>query len=184
MSDTMSPLAADVLAFWREVGPKRWFGKDEAVDSELRLRFLSVYQEAARGDLDGWMASAEGALALVIVLDQFPRNMFRDSARAFATDAKALILARRAVDVGFDTQVEAALRRFLYLPFMHSETLADQERCVTLCRDAGDEEGVKFAIVHRDIIARFGRFPHRNSVLGRATTIEEQAFLDSGGFKG
>jgi len=175
---------ADVLAFWFEAGPKKWFTKDAGFDAQIREKFLPTYEAAAQGWLADWEATAEGALALVIVLDQFPRNMFRGSPRAFATDALAHAVADRAVARGFDKQLGLPKRNFFYLPFMHSEALADQERCVDLCREAGDENTLKYAELHADIIRRFSRFPHRNAVLGRATTPEEQAFLDAGGFAG
>jgi uncharacterized protein (DUF924 family) len=178
------PSAADVLAYWRALGAARWFVKDAAVDAEIRARFLSVHAAAIEGKLRGWEDDASGALALVIVLDQFPRNMFRDTSAAFATDPLARAVAGRAIANGFDRQFANPERRFFYLPFMHSETLAEQERCCDLCRTAQDDEGVKFAELHADIIRRFGRFPHRNAVLGRITTPAEQAFLDGGGFSG
>jgi uncharacterized protein (DUF924 family) len=175
--------AEDVLAFWREAGPDRWFVKDDAFDAEIRDRFLGLYEAASTGQLDHWSATAEGALALVIVLDQFPRNMFRGSARTFAADTRARAVANLALKRGYDQDVPEVERGFLFLPFMHSEDLADQIRCVALYRAAGDAN-LKYAEDHRDIIRRFGRFPHRNAVLGRETTPEEQAFLDGGGFKG
>jgi uncharacterized protein (DUF924 family) len=173
----------EVLAFWREAGPDRWYAKDEAFDNSIRERFLSTYEAAARGELAGWEATAEGALALVIVLDQFPRNMFRGSARTYQADALARAAANIALKRGYDLDVPDAERGFLFLPFMHSEDLVDQNRCVELYRASGDEN-LKYALQHRDIIRRFGRFPHRNAILGRATTPEEQAFLDGGGFAG
>jgi len=174
-----------ILAFWLEAGPKNWWGKDDAFDAEIAERFGDIHADAMAGRLDAWPLTANGALALIIVLDQFSRNLFRDDARAFAADHIALAMADAALAESFDHQVENALRAFFYLPFMHSERLADQERCVALFETlAGAEENLKFAIIHRDVIARFGRFPHRNAVLGRTTTPEEQAFLDSGGFAG
>jgi uncharacterized protein (DUF924 family) len=173
----------DILAFWREAGPDRWFKRDAAFDQSIRTRFLATYEAAARGELDGWEASAEGALALVIVLDQFPRNMFRGEARAFATDERARRTANLALKRGYDLDVSAQERGFLFLPFMHSESLADQNRCVELYR-AAEDANLKYAIEHRDIIRRFGRFPHRNAILGRASTAEEQTFLEGGGFAG
>jgi uncharacterized protein (DUF924 family) len=173
-----------VLAFWRAAGPTKWFAKDDAFDAEIRKRFLLTYEAAANGELVDWEATAQGALALVIVLDQFPRNMFRGSARTYAADPLARAIADRAIARGCDQQVAASERTFFYLPFEHSEDPADQERCVALHRAAGDAEGLKWAELHADIIRRFGRFPHRNKVLGRATTPEEQAFLDAGGFGG
>jgi uncharacterized protein (DUF924 family) len=173
-----------VLGFWRAAGPKKWFAKDDAFDAEIRERFLSLYEAAANGELTEWEATAQGAFALVVVLDQFPRNMFRASARTFAADSLARAVADRAIACGYDRQFAPSERTFFYLPFEHSEDLADQERCVALNRAAGDAEGLKWAELHADIIRRFGRFPHRNAVLGRDTTPEEQAFLDGGGFGG
>jgi uncharacterized protein (DUF924 family) len=175
---------ADVLAFWRAAGPDKWFEKDDAFDGEIRERFLDAYTAAAAGRLAAWEEDADSALALVIVLDQFPRNMFRGDARTYAADPLARAVADRAIARGFDKLYLPPEQRFFYLPFTHSENLADQERCVALNRAAADEEGVKWAEVHADIIRRFGRFPHRNKALGRATTAEEQAFLDAGGFAG
>ncbi len=177
----VSPQA--VLAFWRAAGPDKWYDKDDAFDAEIRARFLSAYESAADGRL-AWDDTPEGALALVIVLDQFPRNMFRDSARAFAADPLARKIAARAIERGFDRRFAVPERGFFYLPFEHSEELADQERCVALNRASHDADAIKWAELHADIIRRFGRFPHRNKVLGRVTTPEEQAFLDGGGFAG
>jgi uncharacterized protein (DUF924 family) len=174
----------DVLAFWRAAGPDKWFKKDTAFDDEIRARFLDTYEAAAGGKLSDWEADREGALALVIVLDQFPRNMFRGSARAFAADPLALAVANRAIERGFDIATPVQERAFFYLPLEHSEELADQDRCCALFRTTGDADLVKWAELHADIIRRFGRFPHRNAVLGRTTTTEEQAFLDGGGFAG
>jgi uncharacterized protein (DUF924 family) len=142
-----------------------------------------VHEAAARGDLDGWASTAEGALALVILLDQFPRNCFRASPRMYETDAKAREVARAAVAQGFDAEVDAELRSFFYMPFMHSEALADHDRCVQLMEPIGGES-LRYAQHHRAIVQRFGRFPHRNVVLGRASTQEEQTFLQQGGFTG
>ena len=182
MSEAL-PTPADVVAFWRAAGPERWFAKDAAFDDEIRRRFLKAHEAAATGKLTEWEAGAEGALALLILLDQFPRNMFRGAARAFATDALARAIASRAILNGFDGAFPD-LRGFFYLPFEHSEDLADQERGITLYKAAGDEDGLKWAELHADIIRRFGRFPHRNAVLGRVGTPDEQKFLDDGGFAG
>jgi uncharacterized protein (DUF924 family) len=182
MAASVTP--ADIVAFWREAGPKRWFVKDTAFDDDIRQRFLAAHEAAAEGKLRDWEANAEGALALLILLDQFPRNMFRGQARAFATDPLARAIAAGALVRGFDAQVPKEMRGFFYLPFEHSEDMADQERCVALYKASGDAEGLKWAEAHADIIRRFGRFPHRNAVLGRPTTAEEQAFLDGGGFAG
>jgi len=175
---------AAVLAFWRDAGPAKWFAKDDAFDAAIRARFADLHHAAAAGALRDWEETAEGALALVIVLDQFPRNMYRGRPQAFATDALARAVADRAIARGFADSIPLPERRFVFMPFMHSEDLADQQRCLDLCRAAGDDEGVYYADLHLDIIRRFGRFPHRNVILGRSTTPEEQAFLDSGGFAG
>lgn len=180
-----APLATaeDVLAFWREAGPPRWFRKDTAFDQAFRDRFLATHEAAASGDLDGWLAAPDGALALCILLDQFPRNAFRGSPRMFASDAKAREVARSALSKQFDQQVDGELRQFFIMPFMHSEELADQALCVRLAKDLPTDT-LRHAVEHRDIIQRFGRFPHRNAVLGREMSLEEQRFLDEGGFGG
>lgn len=175
---------AEVLAFWREAGPELWFKHDEGFDASIRARFAAAYEDAAAGLLSTWENSAEGALALVIVLDQFPRNMFRGSARSYATDTRARAAAERAIARGFDEKTAMPERVFFYLPFEHSEDLADQERAVALIAATGDADLLKWTQLHADIIRRFGRFPHRNALLGRASTPEEQTFLDDGGFAG
>ena len=175
--------AEEIVRFWREVGPERWFSRDDAVDVLCRERFLETYEAAARGDLPEWELEPEGALALLILLDQMPRNMFRGTRRAWATDAPAVLMAERAIDKGFNRQVAPDMRRFFYLPFMHAEDLAAQERSVTLNADLGGDSA-EYARHHRDIVARFGRFPHRNAVLGRESTPEELAFLEQDSFRG
>jgi len=175
---------AEVIAFWREAGPERWFEKNEVFDEAVRARFLALHERAAAGELKDWENSAEGTLALLLLFDQFPRNMFRGTARAFATDELARAIAASALLKGFDAQVPSDLRTFLYLPFEHSEDMADQERGLALYTAAGDQDDLKWAQIHADIIRRFGRFPHRNAALGRSTTPEEQAFLNAGGFAG
>jgi uncharacterized protein (DUF924 family) len=182
VTEIASPQA--VIAFWRDAGPDKWFTKDDAFDREIRERFLATHEAAAIGRLSDWERDAQGALALMILLDQFPRNMFRGDARTFATDPLARAIASRAIDKGFDRAVPDNMRSFFYLPFQHSEMLADQERSLALYRATGDANNIKWADIHADIIRKFGRFPHRNAVLGRQTTAEEQAFLDGGGFKG
>lgn len=182
--DAIRSSATEVVAFWTEAGPASWFRKDEAFDQALRERFLPTHEAAAHGLLRHWQDSAEGSLGLLVLLDQFPRNAFRGSARAFATDALARTVAARALALGHDQALrDERLRNFFYLPFMHSEWLPDQERAVQLCLQLGGE-APRHARVHHDIVARFGRFPHRNALLGRRTTAEEQAFLDEGGFAG
>jgi uncharacterized protein (DUF924 family) len=174
--------ASAIVGFWREAGPARWYKKDDAFDAELRVRFEAAHLAAARRELDSWAVTAEGALALLLLLDQVPRNIYRGAAHQFATDPLALRIASEALAAGHDQAVEPSLRQFFILPFEHSERLADQDRAVQLAQ--GDAELTKWAVIHRDIIARFGRFPHRNSALGRDTTPEEAAFLAAGGFGG
>jgi uncharacterized protein (DUF924 family) len=175
--------AEDVVDFWREAGPSRWYRKDEVFDRAFHDRFLATHEAAARGELDDWLAAPGGALALCILLDQFPRNAFRGSARMFASDAKAREIARTALGRKFDEDVDPELRQFFAMPFMHSEDAADQELCVRVATDLPTDT-LRYAVQHRDIIERFGRFPHRNALLARATTVEEQRFLDQGGFSG
>lgn len=180
----MDVSAGDVVGFWREAGPAKWFARSDAFDAQCGARFLETHFHAARREHDGWMASAEGALALVLLLDQIPRNVFRDSAHAYATDPLARHYAARAVDARFDTAVDPALRVFFYLPFEHSEDLADQRRSLALHGGLGGDDADRWAVLHLRIIERFGRFPHRNAALGRETTAEERAFLEAGGFAG
>lgn len=185
MADGCDITPADILAFWREAGRERWYGRDDAFDAEMRDRFLALWRKAAAGELSSWEATDDGALALAIVLDQFPRNLFRGDALTYSSDHLARGVAHRAIARGVDARIEPLLREFLYLPFMHSEHLADQLRCVEHFRQAGtNPENLKYAEHHADIIRRFGRFPHRNHILGRETTADEQDFLDAGGFSG
>jgi len=176
--------AAEVVAFWRDAGPDKWWEKDDAFDHLVRSTFLPAHETAARGELTAWQDSAEGALALVILLDQFPRNMFRGSPHAFATDPLARSVAEAAIARGLDTATDEEMRIFFYMPYMHSEILTHQDRCVELMAALADAGSGKYAAIHRDIIAKFGRFPHRNRALGRLTTPAEKEFLDAGGFAG
>lgn len=184
----MTVTAADVVAFWREAGPKLWFAKSEAFDSAIRAGFEPAHHAAARGEYAAWADGAEGALALLLLLDQFPRNLYRGSAHAFATDPLARQTARAAIAAGHDQASAPQMRPFFYLPFEHSEALEDQDRGVALFEAhgaaTGDADSAKWARLHRDIIQRFGRFPHRNAVFGRESTPEELAFLAQGGFAG
>jgi uncharacterized protein (DUF924 family) len=184
MNETGEATAAEILAFWREAGRDRWYTPNDAFDDEVRRRYLGLWHEAAAGKLSSWEARDEGALALTIVLDQFPRNMFRGNPRTYSTDAMAREVASRAINRCADARIDPALREFLYMPFMHSEHLPDQLRCVELFRKSDNAENLKHAEDHADIVRRFGRFPHRNRVLDRTTTPEEQAFLNGGGFSG
>lgn len=179
----LAPEARAIIDFWVDAGPARWFAKDVAFDREFSERFTQIHMAAASRQLDRWMGSAEGCLALLLLLDQFPRNAFRDTAHMFATDSLALYFARQGLDAGYPDQIMPALRPFMVLPFEHSENLQDQELAVQLCEDL-DQTTLRFAIIHRDIIRQFGRFPHRNDVLGRKTTEAEREFLAGGGFKG
>jgi uncharacterized protein (DUF924 family) len=173
-----------VVSFWKKAGPKRWFKKDPAFDQKIRETFLVTHQAAAMEKLSTWEESAEGALALLLLLDQFPRNMFRGTTRAFDNDPQAREIARRAIKRGFDKKVPAEFRVFFYLPFEHSEELADQEACVKYVRAMKNKDLLHWAKVHYDIIKRFGRFPHRNEILNRRSTADEVAFLEQGGFGG
>lgn len=179
------PVSPDeVVWFWREAGPDRWFTRDEGFDAACRAGFLTALEEAAVGRLACWEGSAEGALALVLLLDQMPRNIFRGTPRVWATDPLACEIADRAIARGFDRQVDADLRGFFYLPFMHGEDIVSQYRSVALHEEEGRADGIEWARHHREIVLRFGRFPHRNAVLGRDSTPEELAYLAADGFTG
>jgi uncharacterized protein (DUF924 family) len=171
-----SARAEDVLQFWFEAHPKDWFVKRAAFDEEIRARFLSLHESAAAGQLDAWRQSPRSCLALVIAQDQFPRNMFRDTARAFATDLRAREAARVILAHGWDRSMTESERLFAYLPFEHSESLEDQDLSCELMKNFS-EDLRRYAERHRDIIRRFGRFPHRNGLLGRQSTPAEIEFL-------
>ena len=173
----------EVVDFWREAGQQKWFEKNDAFDTAFREKFLESQEAAARGELDGWAESPEGSLALLILLDQFPRNCFRRTSQMYATDPHARRIARKAIAAGHDHAFDGPIRAFFYLPLSHSEDIADQEEAVRL-QSLVDEEFARHARGHHDIVAKFGRFPHRNAILERDTTPEEQAFLDGGGFAG
>jgi len=175
--------AAEIVRFWRDAGPKLWFVKDETFDGRCR-GFELEHHAAARRELAHWENDAEGALALLILLDQIPRNIFRNSPHAFATDHLAQTIALRALDQRFDAATDSAMRQFFYLPLEHAEDAEMQARCVRLFEGLGDANFTRYAILHRDIIERFGRFPHRNAILGRKSTPEELQFLAEGGFAG
>jgi uncharacterized protein (DUF924 family) len=185
--------AGEVLDFWfgREGDPEygqfreEWFRKDPSFDARVTEQFADLYEEAAGGNLDGWRDDAESCLALVILLDQFPRNMFRGDGRTHAEDSRALGASEYAVEHALDRELPAFQRMFLYMPFMHSESVEDQRRSVEMFERLAGEEGapdvVSYAVAHRDIVERFGRFPHRNEILGRETTPEEAVFLTKEG---
>ncbi len=172
----------DVLTFWFEdIDPARWWKKDSEFDELIRSRFGELHARAASCELHAWRATANGRLAEIIVLDQFSRNMFRDSAAAFACDALALGLAQEAISAGADKELDRVKCNFLYMPFMHSESLVIHDIALALFEDNGDKSTLKFELQHLDIIERFGRYPHRNAVLGRSSSAVELAFLaDSG----
>jgi uncharacterized protein (DUF924 family) len=178
-----SPEAREVLKFWRDAGPALWFAKDGKFDARFRTRFLVAHEAAARGELEHWLATPEGALSLVILLDQFPRNAFSNPPRMYDTDALARKAAAKSLAAGYDLQLPRELRKFFILPFAHSEDLADQDRAVALARRIGPDD-LAHAEHHRDIVRRFGRFPHRNAILGRESTPEELRYLANGGYQG
>ena len=175
--------ATALVAFWRDAGRDRWFTPDDAFDARFRDGYGDLHFAAARRELDRWAGSVEGALARLLLLDQYPRNAFRGTGHMYATDPLARLAADAAVMAGLDQGVEVELRIFFYLPFAHSEVLADQDRSVALSERLGGEYP-QHAERHRDIIRRFGRFPHRNPMLARTTTADEAAFLAEGGFSG
>lgn len=169
-----------IVEFWfSDAARPFWFNSTKEFDNQLRDRFEMVWQQAAAGELDSWAETAEGALALVVILDQFPLNIYRGEAQSLSTEARARDIARLAIEKKLDAALPDEQKAFLYMPFMHSEALADQDRSVALYQAAGLEYNLKFAEHHREIVRRFGRFPHRNKILGRQSTEEEQAYLAS-----
>ncbi len=178
----MSESPEDVIAFWRDAGPEKWFTTDEAFDAQIADRFSVLHGAAVQGTHDAWAESGDGALALILVLDQFSRNLHRGSALTFASDAKALQIAETALARGDDHAVSKDLQIFFYMPFEHSECLADQRTAIRLTHAMQNAHYMEYAHTHHDVIRRFGRFPHRNAVLGRHTTAAEKVFLGAGGF--
>jgi uncharacterized protein (DUF924 family) len=174
----------EIVKFWEDAGASRWFTKDTAFDGRLAVRFGAALRQARDGAYDSWAGTPEGALGLVILLDQVSRNIHRGSPLAFAADPCALRVAKQSIARGFHQRMIAPKAMWLLMPFEHSENIDDQWRCVALFQTLGLNEMVHWAKVHLDIIARFGRFPHRNAVLGRKSTLEEIAFLKAGGFSG
>ncbi len=179
---TITP--SDVVTFWKEAGPSKWFTRDDAFDALFRQRFETAHFRAARRALDDWAETPEGSLALLILLDQFPRNAFRGTGHAFATDPLARHFAVMAIDGGQDRAVGNDLRRFFYLPFQHHEDPASQERQLVLFQRMDRSAEDRWAEHHHRVVMTFGRFPHRNAALGRETTPAERAFLDEDGFRG
>lgn len=174
----------DVLEFWTAAGPEKWWQKDVEFDTKIKSVFGATHAAAKSGGLNNWLKTPDGTLALVIVLDQFSRNLFRNDARAFKQDEQCVSIVKSAMDSGFDRKMRSDIRMFIYLPLMHSEDISDQKLCVKEMMRLELANEIKFAKIHLDIIEEFGRFPHRNKVLGRTTTPKEQAFLDEGGFSG
>ena len=171
---------ADILAFWfEETQPQQWFQTNPDFDALIRDRFSGAYDKAKSGILDDWRKDADGCLALCILLDQFPRNMFRGTPQAFATDAKALVVAKYAISKGFDQVLPPVKRRFIYLPYEHSENLSDQRKCVELFEKMTKDDplGYDYAVRHLKVIEAYGRFPHRNKILGRMSTPDEEEYL-------
>lgn len=171
----------EVVRFWAEAGPERWFNADVSFDALVMRRFFELHHDAARLDLHHWGETPEGALALILLLDQIPRNLFRGSAHAYATDGLARQVAAAAIERGFDQQIALPLRLFMYLPFEHAESPTDQARAVALIEALGNPDWTRYAKAHQEVIGRFGRFPHRNAALGRRSSASEQAFLAEGG---
>jgi len=176
----MIETASDVIKFWfsEKIKP-RWFNSTPEFDQLLRDRYLETYKAAVNGELSEWSATPDGSLALVIIFDQFPLNMFRSMAQGFLTEADSRRVASDAIDKQFDEMLSEEQKAFLYMPFMHSETLDDQDKSIALYEKAGLSENLKFARHHREIVIRFGRFPHRNEILGRSSTPEEINYLQS-----
>jgi len=178
----MSETVDDVLQFWFEsLTPAQWFAKDPELDQEITSRFQRLHERANVGELYGWRKTGQGRLAEIIVLDQFSRNIFRDTPTAFSQDALALVLAQEAVSAGADRSLEATWRAFLYMPYMHSESSLIHEVAVELFDQEGLEENLRFEFQHKEIIDRFGRYPHRNAILGRQSTPEEVEYLKQPG---
>ena len=183
MRKTHPNRAGEILTFWQEAGTKMWYRHDPIFDRTIRDRFGALWEQACDGACDHWAMGPKGALALIILTDQFPRNMFRDSPRAFASDRRALRVAASALNHGWDLRLDGPLRQFFYLPYMHSEMLTDQDRAVRLFKARmADGDTLLHARAHREVIRRYGRFPYRNAALGRVSTPEEAAFLADGGY--
>jgi uncharacterized protein (DUF924 family) len=176
----------EILNFWlKETDSKYWYVQNDALDQQIRDRFMTTWEAAAEGRCQGKLGNAQEALAYLIVTDQFPRNMFRDSPKAFETDMLALAAAKQAIDQGFDMKLDEEARQFIYMPLMHSESLCDQERCVRLMCERMPKDGgnnLLHARVHREIIRQFGRFPFRNAALSRSNTAAEEQFFSNGGY--
>lgn len=176
----------EILEFWLdETGPKGWYATNDTLDARIRERFQNAWEEAHSGKFSLWLTYPSGALAYIILTDQFPRNMFRGQERAFATDRAALAVAKSAIERGWDMAIDEPARQFFYMPLMHSENLCDQERCVRLMCERMPQEGsgnLLHARAHREVIRLFGRFPYRNDALSRSSTNAEQTYVGQGGY--
>ena len=174
----------EILEFWESIGPKGWYEVSEELDNTIRTKFLDLWQLAKTGQFDEWRLSGRSALALLILLDQFPRNMFRGDGKSFATDRLALCVAKKAIQLNLDQQIDGSMRQFFYLPLMHSESSVDQDSAVrAFVTRMPNEENLKHARAHRQVIRDFGRFPYRNEALGRTSTEPEKTYLDAGGYR-
>lgn len=176
--------AEAILKFWKSAGGKHWFSKDDAFDVSINENFGKLMQQAIKGDLNHWSKDPNHCLALIIMLDQFSRNLYRESAKAFAQDEKALKLAKLAVESDYLSQVDPEIMPFMIMPYMHSENLEDQQACVDIMTTQGLDGYIKSAIQHLEIIKNFGRFPHRNEILNREMSESEREYLEQGGFSG
>lgn len=178
--------AEDILKFWLdEISPEQWYIQDEDLDKKITEKFQATWDEAMEGGLGLWLTYPSGALAYIILMDQFPRNMFRGSGKAFSSDKIALAVAKHTIHRGWDLKIDEPARQFFYLPLMHSENLCDQERCIRLMKERMPETGeanLIHAKAHREVIRLFGRFPYRNDVLDRAMTESEQEYVEQGGY--
>lgn len=174
----------DIIKFWKDAGTEKWFKRDEDFDQQIRSKFGEALSLAEQGKIDAWSDTAEGCLALILVLDQFSRNLYRDSPKAFANDEKATALARHGLASDYASRVDQEIAYFMFMPLMHSESIVDQHQSVALQHQYGGPGNLRAAREHLEIIRRFGRFPHRNRVLQRNTTPEERNYLDAGGFSG
>ena len=180
----MSITPDEIIEFWKnEVGPKGWYSIDPALDQKIRDKFLDFWHDMRAGEYDNWPGKTKGALATLIAIDQFPRNMFRGSGDSFATDAKARCIAKRAIFAGQDLKIEEPMRQFFYLPLMHSEVLADQDTCMRMYKlNMSGDERFLHPRAHREVIRKFGRFPYRNKALGRLSTPAEKEYVEAGGY--
>lgn len=178
----MSEHALDLLETWWAIGEAGWYNQSDETDAMLKNRFESLVQEARAGKLDDWKNAPHTALALMLLLDQLPRNIYRGTPEAFSSDGQAMKLADHARAKRFDLAYHGVARNFFYMPYMHCEDIEAQNTCCDIFRAVGNQDGYYYALVHMDAIRRFGRFPHRNTILGRTTTPQEQAYMDSGGF--